>query len=104
MNHHKWDYETERRIAASGYEDGCGRNLKGCIVCKILAALNPTPENEAFSNHPARQDATCLGCGGPKVIGCIVCWTCFKRRTDGKSLKWFDGTFSQWLAAIGRAQ
>lgn len=63
-----------------------------------------TVSNDAFNNHPARLLPVCQGCGSQKIPDCIVCWTCFKRRPDGKSLKWFDGTYEQWLTAIGRAQ
>ena len=45
----------------------------------------------------ARTLSICPGCGKPKQIGCVVCWDCFKYRTDIKPLKYFDGSLADWL-------
>ena len=45
-----------------------------------------------------RTLTTCPGCGGPKQLGCIVCWPCFKHRTDGViSFKYYAGSLVDWL-------
>ena len=52
-------------------------------------------------NHPDRQIEYCRGCGGSKQIGCIVCWDCFKYRTDITPFKPFmesgRGDYEEWL-------
>lgn len=48
----------------------------------------------------ARTEETCRGCGNPKTIGLVVCWDCFKYRTDVTPLKYYEGTFPEWLAVI----
>lgn len=32
---HKWDNETEKRIAATEFSDGNARNIKSCQVCSM---------------------------------------------------------------------
>ena len=53
-------------------------------------------------HFPFRQETTCRGCGQPKEVGLLVCWTCFKYRKDNP-FKYWKGTLRTWLAAIGRA-
>ena len=45
----------------------------------------------------ARALPTCPGCGKPKQLGCIVCWDCFKYRSDITPLKYYDGSLVDWL-------
>ena len=47
-------------------------------------------------NH-VRALQTCPGCGKAKQAGCVVCWDCFKYRTDITPLKYFDGSLADWL-------
>ncbi len=49
------------------------------------------------SETEARQETVCRGCGKEKSVGCVVCWTCFKHRTDITPLKYYEGTLQQWL-------
>jgi len=60
------------------------RNLGGEVILDLEDTL--------------RRETTCRGCGKPKAVGDVVCWPCFKGRTDIVPLKWFDGTLEQWLA------
>lgn len=46
----------------------------------------------------ARSETFCRGCGGAKEAGLVVCWPCYKHRDDVMPFKYFDGTFTQWLA------
>ena len=48
----------------------------------------------------ARTETFCRGCGGTKEAGLVVCWPCYKHRDDVMPYKYFDGTFTQWLARI----
>ena len=48
----------------------------------------------------ARTETVCRGCGGEKDTGLVVCWSCFKYRDDIVPLKYFDGTFSEWLERV----
>lgn len=45
----------------------------------------------------ARNLNQCPGCGGEKQRGCVVCWPCFKHRTDVTPLKYFDGSLLEWI-------
>jgi len=47
-----------------------------------------------------RTELYCKGCDNPKAIGLIVCWKCFKYRPDVTPLKYYDGTFKQWINHI----
>ncbi|MCX7428806.1 MAG: hypothetical protein NTW96_24670 [Planctomycetia bacterium] len=51
-----------------------------------------------------RAEAVCRGCGKPKDAGCIVCWGCFKYRTDITPFKWFDGTIEEWIATAQKGR
>jgi hypothetical protein len=44
-----------------------------------------------------RAEDTCRGCCGPKDVGCVVCWPCFKYRKDITPMKWFPGPLQEWL-------
>lgn len=55
----------------------------------------------------ARQETTCRGCSGPKDVGCVVCWTCFKRLSPVNGVepfKYAGMELDQWLAAIETAK
>ena len=49
--------------------------------------------NEAM----VRRHKYCAGCGKEKGIGGLVCWSCFKYRTDIKPLKYSDKSLEAWL-------
>jgi hypothetical protein len=51
-----------------------------------------------------RTATICYGCNGHKVVGLVVCWDCFKRRTDITPLKYFDGATEQWLEIAEKAR
>ena len=72
----------------------------------------PTISTEA----EARQSPQCPGCGKAKEIGCVVCWRCYKQRTDciplkhwtagrdGSPAKTADEALAAWLLMLnGRA-
>jgi hypothetical protein len=49
-----------------------------------------------------RSNPVCLGCDQHKEEpGLVVCWKCFKRPDN--PFKYFQGSLSEWLVAIGRA-
>lgn len=48
-----------------------------------------------------RQSAVCPGCSGRKDLGCVVCWSCFKRH-GGIPFKYWAGDLEAWLKAHGR--
>jgi hypothetical protein len=50
----------------------------------------------------ARTQLFCRGCGREKKVGLLVCWGCFKFRTDVPTLKTFSGTFPEWLKEVNR--
>lgn len=54
---------------------------------------------DAEEKEACRLRATCV-CGGPKEPGCLVCWDCFKHRTDITPLKYYAGTFAQWQKTL----
>lgn len=61
-----------------------------------------SPSEQAMSTNEklveqAKTETICKGCGEPKDVGMIVCWECFKYRTDITSLKYYEGTFAGWL-------
>ena len=56
--------------------------------------MNLITENEA------RNNPFCPGCGKPKNTGLIVCWHCFKTRQDITPLKYYEGTFADWLMLL----
>jgi hypothetical protein len=47
-----------------------------------------------------RIETVCRGCGEAKETGLMVCWPCFKYREDIVPLKYFNGTFEEWLNTI----
>lgn len=51
-------------------------------------------------NIAERKSTVCKGCGKEKQLGLVVCWTCFKYRTDIIPLKSFEGSFSEWLLQV----
>lgn len=51
----------------------------------------------------ARLSSVCCGCGEPKESGenaLIVCWDCFKYRTDIIPFKYFGAPLQEWLDYI----
>jgi hypothetical protein len=50
---------------------------------------------EAPEETKAREIITCPACGGPKAVGCVVCWDCFKYCEN--SLKNTELPFMDWL-------
>ena len=46
--------------------------------------------------YDARCSSNCV-CGNAKELSMLVCWDCFKRGDN--ALKYFDGTYEQWLKA-----
>lgn len=50
-----------------------------------------------ISEDQARAEMYCRGCGENKDLGLVVCWNCFKYRTDVKPLKYYSGDLSEWL-------
>ena len=54
------------------------------------------------TEEQARLSQTCPGCGKPKALELVVCWGCFKYRTDVTPLKYFEGKddrnpLQEWL-------
>lgn len=68
-----------------------------------ILAHNHPEENDlihhlSFSSqaeYDARVSRVCV-CGNAKEINSLVCWDCFKRVPN--PLKYFDGTYEQWVA------
>ena len=50
-----------------------------------------------MTEEKARTTTECVNCGEPKNEGLVVCWTCFKYSPI--PLKYFGGTFREWLEA-----
>ncbi len=51
----------------------------------------------------ARQVSFCLGCGQHKQPGLVVCWDCFKYREDRTPLKYFGGSFADWVRHVNHS-
>jgi len=49
-----------------------------------------------------RDSETCEGCGSRKDKGTVVCWDCFKYRTDVTPLKYFQGSLTGWFKYINQ--
>lgn len=47
-----------------------------------------------------RSGGRCVGCGGVKSAGAIVCWDCFKYRKDVTPFKYFEGTLEAWISLL----
>jgi hypothetical protein len=59
-------------------------------------------KSEREFDEQMRTETQCRGCGEPKDIGLVVCWICFKYRTDiPVTLKYYQGTLKQWFKEIG---
>ncbi len=43
----------------------------------------------------ARLSEVCPACGKPKGLELVVCWHCFKYRTDKTPFKYFEGKDSE---------
>lgn len=58
-------------------------------------------ENQPADEAAERNNETCCGCGKAKELPRqVVCWKCFKYRTDVTPLKYFDGSLTEWLEHI----
>lgn len=44
-----------------------------------------------------RKSTICIGCMGEKSLDLVVCWTCFKYRTDIISLKYWTKSLFEWI-------
>lgn len=71
------------------------------VRAAIVKAEGPTEvqavkPSALLSEAQAREALTCVGCGKPKDKGLVVCWACFKHRTDVEPLKYYNGTFERW--------
>ncbi len=55
---------------------------------------------DKVSEDQARTEQTCRGCGDDKGLGLVVCWGCFKYRTDFTPFKYYGGTLQDWLDYI----
>lgn len=56
-----------------------------------------------LTDAEARASTVCVGCGGTKDIGLVVCWNCYSHRKDVTPLKWFqgfDGDFQDWQQMV----
>ena len=53
-----------------------------------------------ITENKARESLICPGCGKQKNPGLVVCWHCFKYRIDITPLKYFSGTWKQWLIHV----
>jgi hypothetical protein len=72
----------------------------------FLHSLTPQPVVNPTDNYPLLSSSeameaqrpllVCAGCGGRKDEGTIVCWECFKQGEH--PLKYWDGTWLEWLA------
>ena len=58
---------------------------------------SPTDASDA-----ARKSPNCV-CGGNKGKGTLVCWDCFKHRTDTTPLKNFQGSYVEWVAQLPKS-
>ena len=54
--------------------------------------MKATKERPVLTSDEARRLTTCPACGAEKTTGCIVCWNCFKYRTDKTPLKYYEGS------------
>lgn len=64
-----------------------------------------TGHNITYGDHDGeRQSQICCGCGKAKDIGLVVCWPCFKYRTDVTPFRYFveqqRGDLPEWLAYV----
>jgi hypothetical protein len=60
-------------------------------------------DRAAFAEEIARDSDTCA-CGREKSVGIVVCWRCFKYRTDIVPLKYFVGSYQAWLETLPTTQ
>lgn len=49
----------------------------------------------------ARAAEICLGCMADKPKGTVLCWNCYKYRTDITPFKDFHGSLEEWLDYVG---
>ena len=54
---------------------------------------------ETPAEAAARESAVCI-CQTPKEPGQLVCWHCFKHRTDAAPLKDFPGDYEAWANSL----
>lgn len=56
-----------------------------------------TLDQETDVEISARKSNHCPACNKAKEQSSLVCWDCFKHRRDITPLKYYDGSFTQWL-------
>jgi len=112
---------TDPAVAADiNYEDAdlhcddCGRQIEAAYVDAQDKSEGQNPSQTYPTEAEAREATVCPGCGKAKETGLIVCWQCFKYRTDctpmkywttapdGKTAKTGDEMLAGWLAMLGR--
>jgi len=59
--------------------------------------MNDVSPLHEITEDEARKRIVCPACGSPKDLGCMVCWNCFKYRMDIIPLKYFRGSFAEWM-------
>jgi len=62
----------------------------------IIGKEQHVPAFISQTEYDARCSMTCV-CGNAKEKSTLVCWDCFKRSDN--ALKWFPGTYEEWLKA-----
>jgi hypothetical protein len=105
---------TEERgseLGGATWFDDLWRRVNGALKCTIDAHGPITKDNygnagkriakqlvsDAATSH--RISPTCI-CGKAKDIGADVCWHCFKHRDDVVPLKYFGGSYEEWVSEL----
>src|ERR1700674_825877 len=66
--HHKWDYDSEQRIAASACADGNDRNAKGCLNCKLIKVTIIPPRGFPWHEWHTRDGKVWVGEAPPPCL------------------------------------
>lgn len=56
---------------------------------------------EDQSEQKYRDMSDCPACGDRKGLGPLLCWDCFKYRTDITPFKYYNGDIESWLKEQG---
>lgn len=48
---HKWDHARERRVTGDAFPDGCERNIRECMHCKMQKITVLPPHNPPWPWH-----------------------------------------------------
>ncbi len=59
---HKWDYDSEKRIAACDSESGCDQNEKPCCQCRIVKITIHRPDGQYVRAWRHPNNATQFVC------------------------------------------